>query len=43
MSGSSRGSHVFIESRGVVLPVPVQEDKSLSLLVLGASSLGLWM
>jgi len=36
-------SHGFIGSWGVVLPVPVQEEESLRLEVLGASSLALWM
>ena len=39
MSGSGLGSHGFTGSWGVALPVPVQEDESLSLQVLGASSL----
>ena len=43
MSGSDLGSHGFTGSWGVALPVPVQEDKSLSLQVLGASSVALWM
>ena len=43
MSGSALGSHGFIGSWGVVLPVPVREDKSPSLQVLGASSLASWM
>jgi len=43
MSGSGLGSHGFTGSWGVALPVPVQEDESLSLQVLGASSLAIWM
>ena len=43
MSGSGLGSHGFIGSWGVALPVPVQDDESLSLQVLAASSLALWM
>ena len=43
MSGSGLGSHCFTVSWGVVLFVPVQKDKSLSLQVLGASSLALCM
>ena len=43
MSGSGLGSHGFTGSLGVALPVPVQEDESPSLQVLGASSLALWM
>ena len=41
--GSVLGSHGVTGSWGVALPVPVQEDESLSLQVLGASSLALWM
>ena len=37
------GSHGFIVSWGMALSVPVQEDKNLSLKVLGASSLVLPM
>ena len=33
------GSHGFTRSWGVALPVPVWEDESLSLQVLGTSSL----
>ena len=36
-------SHGFTGLWGVALPVPVREDESLSLQVLGASSLALWM
>ena len=43
MSGSGLVSHGFTGSWGVALSVPVQEDVSPSLLVLGASSLALWM
>ena len=43
MSGSGLGSHGFTGSWGVVLPVPVREDESPSLQILGASSLALWM
>ena len=43
MSGLGLGSHGFIESWGVALPVPVWEDECPSLQVLGASSLALWM
>ena len=43
MSGSGLRSHGFTGSWGVALPVPVREDKSPSLQVLGASSLALWM
>ena len=35
-SGSGLGSHGFTGSWGVVLPLPVQEDESPSLQVLGA-------
>ena len=41
--GRACGSHGFTGSWGVALQVPVHEDKSLSLQVLGASSLALWM
>ena len=41
--GSGLGSHGFTGSWGVVLPVPVREDESPSVQVLGASSLALWM
>ena len=41
--GQAWDSHGFTGSWGVVLPVPVQEDESLRLQVLGASSLALWM
>ena len=37
------GSHGFTGSWGVALSVSVQEDESLNLQVLGASSLALWM
>ena len=37
------GSRAFIGSWGVVLSLPVQDDKSPSLQVLGASSLALRM
>ena len=37
------GSHVFTGSWGVALSVPVQEDESPSLQVLGVSSFALWM
>ena len=43
MSGSGLGSHGFTGSWGVALLVPVREDESPSLQVLGASSLALWM
>ena len=43
MSGSGLGSHGFTGSWGVALLVPVREDESLSLQVLGAFSLALWM
>ena len=43
MAGSGLGSHGFTGSWGVALPVPVWEDESLSLQILGASSLALWM
>ena len=43
MSGSGLASHGFTESWGVALLVPVQEDESLSLQVLGASSLVIQM
>ena len=43
MSGSGLGSHGFTGSWGVALPVPVREDESPSLQVLGASILALWM
>ena len=43
MSGSGLGCHGLTGSLGVVLPVPVREDESPSLQVLGASSLALWM
>jgi len=43
MSGLGLGSHEFTGSWGVVLPVPVQEDESLILQVLGASGLALRM
>jgi len=43
MSGSGLGSHGFTGSWGVALPVPVQENKSPSLLFFGASSLALWI
>ena len=33
----------FTGSWGVTLPVPAQEDESLGIQVLGASSLALWM
>ena len=42
-SGSSLGSHGFTGSLGFALPVPVREDESPSVLVLGASSLAVWM
>ena len=42
MSGSGMGSHGFTGSWGVVLPAPVK-DKTLSLQILGVSSLALWM
>ena len=42
MSGSGLGSHGFTGSWDVALPVPVREDESLSLQVLGASSLALY-
>ena len=40
---SGLGSHGFTGSWGVALSVPVQEDESPSLQVLGASSLALHM
>ena len=43
MSGSGLESHGFTGSFGVALSVPVREDESPSLWVLGASSLALWM
>ena len=43
MSGTGLGSHGFTASWGVVLLLSVQEDKSPSLQVLGASSLALQM
>ena len=43
MSMSGLGSHGFTGSWGVTLSVPVQEDESLSLLVVGASNLALRM
>ena len=43
MSGLGLGIEGFTGSWGVVLSVPVHEDESLSLQVLGASSLALWM
>ena len=43
MAGLGLGSHGFTGSWGVVLPVPVREDESPSLQVLGAFSLALWM
>jgi len=42
-SGSGLGSHGFTGSWSVALSVPVQEDESPSLQLLGASSLALWM
>ena len=43
MSGLGLRGHGFSGSWGVALSVPVQEDESLSLQVLGASSLALRM
>ena len=43
MSGSGLGSHGFTGSWGVALPVPVQEDESPNLQVLGAFILALRM
>ena len=43
MSGSGLGSHGFPGSWVVALPVPVREIESLSLQVLGAFGLALWM
>ena len=43
MSGSGLRSHGFTGSWGVAISVSVQEDESLSLQVLGASCLALWM
>ena len=43
MSGSRLGNLGFTGSWGVVLSVPVQDDESLSLQVLGAASLALQM
>ena len=43
MSGSGLRNHGFTGSYGVALSVPVQEDKSPSLHVLGASNIALWM
>ena len=42
-SGSGLGSLRFTGSWGVALPLPVREDESPSLQVLGASSPALWM
>jgi len=42
-SESGLGSHGITESWGVALSVPVQEDESPSLQVVGASSRALWM
>ena len=42
-SWSGLGSYGFTGSWGVALPAAVWEGESLSLLVLGASSLALWM
>ena len=41
--GLGLGSHGFTGSWGVALPIPMQEDESPSLQVLGASSLALQM
>ena len=41
--GSGGGGHGFTGPWGVALQVPVREDEVLSLQVLGASSLALWM
>ena len=43
MSGSGMGSHGFTVSWGVALSVPVQDDESPSLQVLGICSLALQM
>ena len=43
MSGSGPESHGFAGSWGVALPVPVRQDESPSVQVLGASGLALWM
>ena len=43
MSESGLGSHGFTGSCRVTLPKPVLEDESLSLRVLGAYNLALWM
>ena len=41
--GRGQGSHRFTGSWGVAQPVPVRENESPSLQVLGASNLALWM
>ena len=43
MSGLGLRNHGYTGSWGVALPVPMQEDESPSLQVLGASSLALRM
>ena len=43
MFGSGLGSHGFTGSWGVALLIPVQDDESPSLQVLGTSSLALQM